>query len=129
MILKYFILFSGMVVINSNGIRRYDALINNWSFVSFIVKIILFKNIGNAKIYKEYEFIYNHDLVKRHGIIDLMLEYDNYIDIIDYKLKNIDDKNYLKQLEGYMEYIKSISNKDVNIYLYSLIDKKYKKLN
>ena len=58
-----------------------------------------------------------------------MLEYDNYIDIIDYKLKNIDDPNYLKQLEGYMEYIKSISNKDVNIYLYSFIDKKYKKLN
>ena len=97
--------------------------------VSSLLSSDLFKNIGNAKIYKEYEFIYNHDLVKRHGIIDLMLEYDNYIDIIDYKLKNIDDTNYLKQLEGYMEYIKSISNKDVNIYLYSLIDKKYKKLN
>ena len=41
----------------------------------------------------------------------------------------IDAPNYLKQLEGYMEYIKSISNKDVNIYLYSFIDKKYKKLN
>lgn len=97
--------------------------------VSSLLSSDLFKNIGNAKIYKEYEFIYNHDSVKRHGIIDLMLEYDNYIDIIDYKLKNIDDPNYLKQLEGYMEYIKSISNKDVNIYLYSFIDKKYKKLN
>ena len=79
--------------------------------------------------YSEYEFIYEKDNMVYNGVIDLMLEYDNYIDIIDYKLKNIDDTNYLKQLEGYMEYIKSISNKDVNIYLYSLIDKKYKKLN
>ena len=47
--------------------------------VSSLLSSDLFKNIGNAKIYKEYEFIYNHDSVKRHGIIDLMLEYDDYI--------------------------------------------------
>ena len=86
------------------------------------------KNINSAKIYKEYEFIYYEDDNKYHGIIDLMLEYDDYIDIIDYKLKNVTDSNYIKQLNGYKDYISNKSNKDVNIYLYSLMDRKIIKL-
>ena len=86
------------------------------------------KNINNANIYKEYEFIYSKDNETYHGIIDLMLEYDSYIDIIDYKLKNIEDENYIKQLNGYKEYIKSITNKDVNIYLYSIMDENVSKI-
>ena len=39
-----------------------------------------------------------------------MVEYDNHINIIDYKLKNIDDENYIKQLQGYKEYIERIFN-------------------
>lgn len=82
----------------------------------------LLKNIDKAKIYKEYEFIYNFDNEIKHGIIDLMLEYSNHIDIIDYKLKNTNDSNYNKQLLGYKTYIETVSNKPVNIYLYSIID-------
>ena len=51
-----------------------------------------------------------------------MLEYNNRIDIIDYKLKNTNDPNYNKQLLGYKEYIETVSNKKVYIYLYSIID-------
>jgi len=80
-------------------------------------------------VYKEYEFIYEDRNVKYNGIIDLILEYDDYINIIDYKLKNIDDLNYLKQLEGYKKYIESISNKKVDIYLYSILDDELKKIN
>ena len=79
-------------------------------------------------VYKEYEFIYEEDNVRYKGIIDLMLEYDNYINIIDYKLKNIDDENYLKQLHGYKKYIESISDKNVYIYLYSIMDDELRKL-
>ena len=82
----------------------------------------LLKNIAKAKIYKEYEFIYIKDDIKYHGIIDLMLEYNDHIDIIDYKLKNIDDKKYIEQLTGYKNFIESKSNKKVNLYLYSIID-------
>ena len=57
-----------------------------------------------------------------------MIEHDNRIDIIDYKLNNIKDENYLKQLNGYKEYINSISNKEVNIYLYSIISETLEKL-
>ena len=88
----------------------------------------LLKNIENANVYKEYEFIYLDNNIKRHGIIDLMLEYDNYIDIIDYKLKKIDDHEYLKQLNGYKYYISKKTNKHVNLYLYSIIDGIYKEI-
>ena len=67
-------------------------------------------------IYHEFEFINN----KSRGIIDLMVEYDDKILIIDYKTKNISDKDYQKQLKGYREYIMSISNKTIKTYLYSI---------
>ena len=80
----------------------------------------LLKNINNANIYKEYEFMDIENNNISHGIIDLMLEYENHIDIIDYKLSNIDDPNYKKQLDGYKKYIEIKTNKKVNTYLYSI---------
>ena len=88
----------------------------------------ILKNIDKANIYKEYEFIYTKDLTEYHGIIDLMIEYDNHIDIIDYKLNNITDENYLNQLNGYKEYIEELTKKEVNIYLYSIIGESLQKL-
>ena len=82
----------------------------------------------NALIYKEYEFIYYDDNIQKTGIIDLMLEYDNCIKIIDYKLKNTSDKAYLEQLTGYKKYISTKTNKDIQIYLYSIIDGQLKEL-
>ena len=58
-----------------------------------------------------------------------MLEYNDHIDIIDYKLKNIEDEYYQKQLQGYKEYIKTTTNKEINLYLYSILDEKWKKIN
>ena len=84
----------------------------------------IFKNVINC--YQEYEFMYENETIN-HGIIDLMLEYEDEIKIIDYKLKNIDDINYIKQIEGYREYISSITNKRVTTYLYSFIDEKLQK--
>ena len=89
----------------------------------------IFKDIKEATIYHEYEFIYEIDNNKYHGIIDLMLEYKDKIYIIDYKLKNIEDDNYIKQLNGYKDYIQSICNKKVYIYLYSIIDSNLRELN
>ena len=57
-----------------------------------------------------------------------MIEYEDKIDIIDYKLNNIKDENYLKQLNGYKDYISKISNKEINIYLYSVIGETIEKL-
>lgn len=86
-------------------------------------------DINLANIYKEYEFIYEKDNNKMHGIIDLMLEYEDHIKIIDYKLKNTQDNNYLKQLKGYQEYIQKKTKKSIYIYLYSIMDRKIVDLN
>ena len=75
-----------------------------------------------ANIYEEYEFMYEEDNTLTHGIIDLLLEFDDKCIIIDYKLKNVDDDAYIKQLNGYKKYIESITNKNTETYLYSIID-------
>lgn len=92
--------------------------------ISFLNQPLL-ANIKEANILKEYEFYTNDE---KHGIIDLILEYNDHIDIIDYKLKHIEDNDYLNQLEGYYQYIKNKTNKKVNIYLYSIIDKRLKQI-
>ena len=104
---------------NPNKDLKYKNYIDN-----FINKI----NLEDAKIYKEYEFIYKDDSELKHGIIDLMLEYADHIDIYDYKLKNIDDSGYVNQLKGYRKYIESKTSKTVNLYLYSIIDDNLKKI-
>lgn len=83
----------------------------------------IMSNIKDASIYHEYEFIYENNKQIKTGIIDLMLEYPDHIDIIDYKLKNTNDPAYLKQLNGYKEYIENKNNKPTYIYLYSLLNK------
>ena len=80
------------------------------------------------KTYHEFEFMYEEDNIKYHGIIDLILELENKIIIIDYKLKNIQDEKYLLQLEGYKKYLKMISNKKREIYSYSIKEEKLQKI-
>ena len=95
--------------------KYINQLLNTFDFV-------------NADIYQELEFIYEKDDTKYHGIIDLMLMYEDKIFIVDYKLKNIDDEAYIKQLSVYYDYVKSISDKDVKLYLYSILDNKVKEI-
>ncbi len=82
---------------------------------------------GAKEILKEYEFIYEDDK-EYHGIIDLLLIFDNHAKIVDYKLKNTKDDAYIKQLTGYKNYISNIINKPVQIYLYSILDEQLVRL-
>ena len=84
------------------------------------------KNYLDKKMYKEYEFLYKIDNLVNHGIIDLLIEDDDKYIIIDYKLKNISDSLYDKQLNGYREYITNKTGKKCLCYLYSIIDEKYR---
>ena len=97
-------------------------------YINNLLSQDILKNINDANILKEYEFYYEVDNETKHGIIDLMLEYSDHIDIIDYKLKNVDDLAYLEQLNGYKKYIESKTNKKVNIYLYSILNNSLKSL-
>lgn len=94
---------------------------------AFINSDLIKENIS-FPMYKEYEFIYEEDNNICHGIIDLLIEREDKIIIIDYKLKNIDDKAYDKQLLGYQKVIAEKTNKKVECYLYSIILEKYRKI-
>lgn len=92
-------------------------------FIKGFLESDLMKDL-NCNIYKEYEFKYKENNIVYHGFIDLVMEYEDYINIIDYKLKNVMDSNYVKQLNGYKNYIENKTGKKVYLYLYSIIDRK-----
>ena len=86
------------------------------------------KNIDEAIIYKEHEIMYKDNESTYHGFIDLLLEYNDHFDIIDYKLSNVDSKEYALQLNGYRKYIENKYNKPTNMYLYSIKKHIFKKI-
>ena len=101
---------------------------NEFNLLSRVLSLPCFDGVKDAKVYKEYEFIYEKDGKTYHGIIDLLVEYDDHFEIIDYKLSDIDKEEYVKQLNEYYKYIKSISNKDVKMYLLSVTKCKLKEV-
>lgn len=90
--------------------------------ISSFIKTGILK--GSINQYKEYEFIYEENNKQLHGIIDLLIEFKDKYKIVDYKLKNTADVAYIKQLNGYKNYIEKITNKKTEIYLYSIMDSK-----
>ncbi len=96
--------------------------LNNFLNSSFISKY------KDYKKYQEYEFIYKNSNKTYHGIIDLLLVSDKEVIIIDYKLKNTNDKAYIDQLNGYMEVISNKLKLPTSCYLYSIIDEKFIKI-
>lgn len=116
-------------ILENIDFKNPDYSIISSKYVPYIKSFLENDQINfDCNIYKEYEFKYELDNISYHGFIDLIMEYDDYINIIDYKLKNVLDREYVKQLNGYKNYIEKKTNKKVNIYLYSILDKMLKKL-
>ena len=88
--------------------------------IEYFISKIDTENLVN--VYKEYEFLYEENNEEYHGIIDLMLEYKDYIKIIDYKLKNVNDDNYINQLKNYKKYVEKKTNKKIELFLFSILD-------
>ncbi len=101
--------------------QNYSSLTD---FEASKVKAFINTNIlkNTKEIYREYEFIYEEEGIEYHGIIDLLLIKEKESIIIDYKLKNTQDREYIKQLNGYKKYIENLTNKKTKIYLYSILD-------
>ena len=109
-----------------NGIKLHE-MFENEDFLrpesEFVKKFLKHDEIGNisdAKIYKEYEFMYEDNGDNYHGIIDLLLVYEDYALIIDYKMYHIVDDAYKKQLSGYKDYIEKKICLPVKTYLYAI---------
>lgn len=110
-----------------------DLKTKDTSFIKDLdVKRIIDKALTNKifnfsehdKIFKEYEFI-NNDV---KGIIDLVVFSQNDAFILDYKLKNIEDEAYEKQLNYYRTYVEQITQKHCRTYLFSIIDNVLKEI-
>lgn len=112
-------------VVDFKNISKYK----NSSYFSYIENFV--KHLGDlssTKFYKEYPFTYEKEDTLYSGIIDLVVEYEDHVKIIDYKLKNIEDENYKKQLQIYKNFIISKTDKPVYTYLYSIMNDKLKKV-
>ena len=79
----------------------------------------------NGNFYKEYEFLWDKDGVEYHGIMDLVIELDDEIVIVDYKLKDVLEEEYQNQLNGYRSYLERKTGKPVRCYLYSILEEKF----
>jgi len=93
-----------------------------------LTKTHVFKSLKSPQFFQEYEFIHIIDGHQNIGIIDLLIEDQDQIIILDYKLKNIDDPAYEKQIQGYYDYLKEISTKPIKAYLYSLVHQTLKEI-
>lgn len=112
----------------SNNISDLDLTVDEKDHLEAFLKHSEFNNIKDANIYKEFEIKYDDEGITYRGFIDLLIEYPDHFDIIDYKLSNIDSDEYINQLNGYKKYIENRFNKKTNIYLYSIIKDILKKL-
>ena len=103
--------------------------INNEKEKELIKKVLalpIFDDLNKTNIFKEYSFLDEENEIE--GVIDLLIEHTNYIDIIDYKLSNISDKEYETQLNIYKQYIERVFKKETNIYLLSILNTELRKL-
>ncbi|MCD8209654.1 MAG: UvrD-helicase domain-containing protein [Coprobacillus sp.] len=88
--------------------------------IESILSLDIFKGVTNDMVHHEYE--YYDEVNNLHGVIDCLIERSDHIDIIDFKLKNIEDEAYEKQVNAYRKYISTLSNKPINMYLLSIND-------
>ncbi len=116
-------------VLEEINFQKYD--LSSYDLDSFSKQKILsflesdfLKDKLNYPMYKELEFVFEDT----HGIIDLLIEGKDEYFVIDYKLKNIEDEAYQKQLKGYQKFVEEKTGKKVSCYLYSLFDEKYQEV-
>ncbi len=107
---------------NKPDISKFDLTKEETTIITSILELHIFKN-KNSEYYQELEFIYDKDNESFHGIIDLLVITDKEVYIVDYKLKNVKHKEYQEQLNLYRNYIKTITDKPIKMYLLSILNK------
>ena len=88
---------------------KYRRIANN------VINSDLFKGVTNEQVRHEFSYYDKENNV--NGVIDCLIIKDKEIDIVDFKLKNIAEEEYDKQLKTYKAYISSISDKEIKMYL------------
>lgn len=94
------------------------------ALIAKVLALPLFQNVAKAKLYHEYAFY--DEKANLHGVIDLLCVYEDHIDLVDYKAKDIDDPAYLKQLAAYTSYLNQVFKQPVSAYLLSIREARIK---
>lgn len=91
------------------------------------------RNFKEQEVFKSFNLREFHELAfyfdNVNGIIDYLLEQEDKFIIIDFKMKNIDDPQYIDQLSTYKEYLKTRTDKEIETYLYSILNNELRKIN
>lgn len=86
----------------------------------------IFDNAKDAKILHEYKFF--DALNNVSGVIDLLMVYNDHIDIVDFKLSHVEDSEYEKQLGIYEKYISQLSKLPIHTYVTGITSGRIKKI-
>lgn len=117
-----------LIDFNNYDLNLYDIDSNIKNKINAFINSGFMSDKLNLRMHKEYEFLYYEDNTLSHGIIDLLLEDNDKMIVIDYKLKNIDDEAYDRQLNGYRKYIENRTGKKTYCYLYSILDEVFREV-
>ena len=88
-------------------------------YVDNVLKSRLFAGIFEKNIKKEFPFYDEKN--NTFGFIDCLIEKDNEIIIVDFKFKDLDDDAYVTQLHAYKQYISTLSDKNIKMFLLSYL--------
>ena len=110
-------------VFEMTDFKNVDSSLEYSSYVFAFLKHL--GDLSTCSFYKEYPFEYEKENIKYTGIIDLVVKYDDHVKIIDYKLKNISDDAYQRQLNVYYNFLETKTKKPIQMYLYSILDDKF----
>ena len=115
-------------VTNFKELLNRDCQNNDEVFVKNFLNHNELKQILDAKIFKEHDIRFLKDGALYHGVIDLLLEYEDHFDIFDYKTSNTESPEYILQLQGYKDFIENKYHKKTYIYLYSILNDTIEKI-
>lgn len=105
------------------------SFIKNFRIRKYINNVLtakVFENVKNNQVLHEYPFFDEQNGVS--GVIDCLIRKDDEIDIVDFKLKHLDDEKYVLQLHTYRDYIKQITDLPIKMYLISAITGEVKEI-
>jgi len=92
-----------------------------------------FQTIKSNSYHKEYAFLYNKEGKTIKGIIDLLVESDDFIYIIDYKSDKVSVDQlvaaYKDQLKIYKDVIMQTSQKPIKLIIYSIYNQQFIDIN
>ena len=84
-------------------------------YVYNVMHSSLFDGVKNNEVLHEYRFFDEESGIE--GYIDALIVKENEIDIVDFKLKNIDEKEYDRQLRIYKSFLARQTKLPIKMYL------------